>query len=225
MNRGIKDRKNEKGGLMKTAMSIVLIGIVVTIIVGCGSRRRVMVPPRVDLAAYETVGVIEFECSNKGDIASYATEQFIEAIRRDQGLVKIVELGPERDVLRAIGAKRLTPTALQDIGEQYNVNSVFHGRVDISDIRPNVILNPFVVSVDAEVDAKLSVKMAEVAEGASIWSGSSMATAYVGNISVYGGGAFSFDAEDPDDAYGKLVYALIDGVSGDFQVRWRWVRD
>lgn len=198
---------------------IIGLTIVLTVtIFGCG--KRVMVPPRIDLNDHETVGVIEFRSSNEGQIATYATEQFIEAIRRDQGLVKIVELGPEKDVLKAIGAKSLTPAAFQDIGEKYNVNSIFYGKLDVSNIRPNMSIGPGMLSVDAEVDAKLSVKMVEVIEGASIWSGSSMATEYVGSISVFGGNVFTFDAEDPDDAYGKLVYSLVEGVSWDFRVRW-----
>ncbi len=210
---------------MRNFIIIALLMFVIACAVGCGSRRKVMVPPLVDLSEHETVGIIEFRSSNEGEIASYATEQFIEAIRRDQGLVKIIELGEEKKVLKSVGANQITATALRDIAEKYNVNSIFYGKLDISNIRPNVTLNPFVMSVDAEVDAQLSVKMAEVVEGASIWSGSSKATAYVGNISVYGGKAFSFDAEDPDDAYGALIYELIEGVSYDFHVRWRWVRD
>jgi hypothetical protein len=203
---------------MRFVMIIGMTSLFLCCVLGCG--KRVMVPPKVDLSEHETVGIIEFRSSNEGEIASYATEQFIEAIRRDQGMVKIVELGSEKDVLKAIGASKLTPDVLQDIGEKYSVNSIFYGKLDVSSIRPDVTITPGVVSVNAEVDAKLSVKMVEVIEGASIWSGSSMATEHVGNVSVFGGNVFTFDAEDQDDAYGNLIYSLIEGVSRDFRVRW-----
>jgi hypothetical protein len=195
------------------SMAVLLIGVL-----GCG--KRVMVPPKVDLTEYETVGVIEFRSTNEGQIASYATEQFIEAIRRDQGMVKIVELGSEKDVLKAIGAKKLDKDCFLKIGEKFMVSSIFYGKLDVSSIRPDVTILPGMMSVDAEVDAKLSVKMIEVVEGASIWSGSAMTTEHVGNVSIFGGKAFTFDAEDPDEAYGKLIHSLVEDVSRDFKVRW-----
>jgi hypothetical protein len=203
---------------MRYVTILAMVDILLIGMLGCG--KRVMVAPRIDLADHETIGIIEFRSSNEGQIASFATEQFMEAIRRDQGLVKIVELGTEKDVLKAIGAKKLTPDALQDIGEKFSVNTIFYGKLDVSSIRPEVTITPGIMSVDAEVDAKLSVKMVEVIEGASIWSGSAMATEHVGSVSVFGGTAFTFDAEDPDEAYGKLIYSLVEGVSRDFQVRW-----
>ncbi|UCG92699.1 MAG: hypothetical protein JSV97_03040, partial [candidate division WOR-3 bacterium] len=60
---------------------------------GCG--RKVMVPPRIDLKPHEVIGIIEFESSNEGKLASLATRRFMNAIRRDQGMVRIVELGAE----------------------------------------------------------------------------------------------------------------------------------
>jgi len=38
---------------------------------------------------------------------------------------------------------------------------------------------------------------------------------------VFEGGGFIFDAEDPDRSYGKLVNALVEDASRDFQVTWR----
>lgn len=197
-----------------------MIGLLLIAALGCGGGKRIMLPPRIDLAEHETIGIIEFRSSNKGEIASFATEQFIEEMRRDQGLVKIVELGSEKDVLKSIGAKKLNQEAIRGIGEKFNVNTIFYGKLDVSNIRPDITITPGLLSFAAEVDAKLSVKMVEVVEGASIWSGSSCTTQHVGHVSIFGGDVFTFDAEDPDEAYGKLVYSLVEDASRDFKVRW-----
>ena len=42
---------------------------------GCGPKVRV--PPKIDLAQHEVVGVITFRSSNEGLLGSYATGKFI----------------------------------------------------------------------------------------------------------------------------------------------------
>jgi hypothetical protein len=74
--------------------------------------------------------------------------------------------------------------------------------------------------VSAQVDATLDVQMIETATGASLWSGSGRATRTLGNVGVFGGRDFAFDAADPERAYGDLVDALVEQATRDFHATW-----
>lgn len=74
--------------------------------------------------------------------------------------------------------------------------------------------------MSAQVDATLAVQLIETATGASLWNTSASGTREVGQVSVFSGGMFGFDADDPDRAYGALVNALAVEATRDFQVSW-----
>ena len=205
---------------MKRSLLIIMSAMLVTGAIACG--RKVMVPPRIDLTQHEIVGIIQFVSENKGNLAPYTTKRFTEAIRRDQPLIRIIDLGNEAAVLAEIGHDRMSKDVYQAIGEKYGVATVFTGELLVSDVRPNIsIVMIFGMSVSAEVDATLDVQMIETASGASLWSTSVNATREIGHVSVWEGGGFVFDAEDPERAYGKLVNALVEDASRDFRVTWR----
>jgi hypothetical protein len=205
---------------MRRALVVGMATLTVVAALGCGPR--VMVPPRIDLTEHEVLGIIEFATSEEGELGAYATRRFVEASRRDQGMVRIAELGPEVEVLEDVGHDRLDPAAFKDIGERYAVTTIFTGDLEVSDVRPDFTITPGFdfVSVSAEVDVTLDVRMVETATGASIWSSSASATESVGHVSLFGDD-ISFDAEDPDKAYGKLVEALVEEVTRDFRVSWK----
>jgi hypothetical protein len=139
-------------------------------------------------------------------------------------MIRIVDLGAEAEVLKETGHDKLSKAAFQAIGEEYEVATVFTGELLISDVRPNISINLLFfagMSVSAEVDATLDVRMVETESGASLWSTSVSATREIGNVTVFEGGGFVFDAEDPEKAYGKLVNALVEEASQDFRVTWR----
>lgn len=197
-----------------------MVAILVTMMLGCGPK--VMVPPVIDLKQHEVIGIIEFSCSSEGELGPLATRKFIEMARRDQGIVRIVELGSEADVLKEVDSDRLDPATFKTIGDKYQIRTIITGELLVSDVRPDIKITPGAgfMSFGAEVDASLSAQMVETPTGASIWSSSASATKSVGNVSVFGGKAFSFDAEDPEKAYGKLVDALVEEITEDFRVTW-----
>src|SRR5262245_52989312 len=74
-------------------------------LIGCASNppaRRIWVAPRVDLKPYETIGMVEFTSTTKGALAAMATRRFEEAARRDQDMVRMVDIGPEREALASV---------------------------------------------------------------------------------------------------------------------------
>jgi len=202
--------------------NLLCLGFVVLVLAATGCGPKVMVPPKIDLAQHEVVGVITFRSSNEGLLGSYATGKFMEAIRKDQHLVRIVEIGDQDDVLEEIESKELDREAFVKIGEEYDVATVINGELVISDVRPDITITPGGGFMDfsAEVDATMAVRLMETETGASLWNSSAAATRKVGGVSIFGKKHFAFNAKDPDHAYGELVRDLVRKASRDFQVTW-----
>lgn len=203
---------------MKRMFFALLIGATV-LTAGCASKSRtqyqtVTVPPRVDLTAHELIAVVQFDSTGNDELGPLATRRFTDLARRDQGVVRILRVeDPETD--------RRDGTAVRGIGERHGARSVFIGRVEISSVRPNVSIARTLRSgsVTANVDATLTVDLVETETGASIWSASARVTREIGHVSVSGGRHITFDAEDPEQAYGSLIDALVGQVTSDFQAR------
>ncbi len=205
---------------MKRIFPLGIVVLLFLIIFDCG--KKVMVPPRIDLSDFEMIGIVEFTCNHKGKLANLTTRRFMEAARADQGVVRIIQLGAEKDILNKIGERKLTQSGYKEIGKSYGVATIIIGVLDISNVRPDIVITPglFLMDFSAEVDATLDVQMIETETGATVWNRSSGATERIGGVSILGLKDFAFDAKDPDKAYGKLVNRLVYAVTDDFRVRW-----
>ena len=206
---------------MKKRLGTIISLVLLSLGLACGSK--VMVPPRIDLREHEVIGIINFTFSSRGNLGDFATRKFTEAARQDQGLVRIIPLGSEPEILKTIGYEQLNQAAIKAIGEDQNLKTILTGELVVSNIRPNIQITPGLgfLSISAEVDATLSVQMFETSTGASLWSSSASDTRTVGNISIFGGKNFAFDAKDPEKAYGNLINSLVTQVTRDFRVSWR----
>lgn len=191
---------------------------------GCGAPKAppVLVPPQIDLHSRETIGVIGFASTSEGELGPLATRRFTEAARRDQGLVRFVDLGSRDEALRSIGRDRLDAAAVIALGLKHDVKTIVSGDLAVSSVRPRVRIDALfrAGSVTAEVDASLDVQMFESESGAALWNRSARATQSVGDVRVWGGKEFSFDARNPEEAYGGLVDELVAQVSRPFQASW-----
>jgi hypothetical protein len=199
------------------------------LLAACASNppaRRVWVGPRIDLKQYEILGMMEFSSNSKGKLASLATRRFEEAARRDQNMVRMVELGTQQQALASANQGDWNAESCKVIAKQHNASTLFRGSLTLRNVHPAVQLNSFLRSgtVNAEVEATLDVEMIEAQTGASIWSKSSQATRSLGQVSVFGGKEYSFDAADPQAAYGELVDSLVNDVARDFQGSWQTQR-
>ena len=204
--------------------SIVVLSLV--LLSGCASSppvRRVWVGPRVNLKPYEMIGMVEFTSTSKGKLSALTTRRFAEAARRDQEMLRMIDVGTKQAALASVGLDRWGPESCRAVGRKHGVRTMFVGTLTLSGIRPSVQLSALFKSgqVTAQVDATLEVEMIEAETGASIWSRSASATRTLGQVSVFGGKDFVFDADDPERAYGELVDFLVNRVAGDLQGSWQ----
>ena len=178
-------------------------------------------PPRVNLDRLGTIGLIQLRSEAKGNIAEYATQVFLEVLVKSQPRARIKELGREDEVLRDIGANRISPDALEALRRRFGVDTVIFGTLEVSNIRPRVDLAAIIstLRVSAEVDAILTARLLDTRDGTTLWTDSGRARKTVAQVSVFRGGGIFFDARDPEQAYGALIRALVMRTTRDFQ--WR----
>ena len=209
---------------MKPSGWPVIVALLTLAIQGC--TQRVQVPPRIDLKQHEIIGVIDFECSGRDQLGPSLTRRFVDAVRRDQGVVRIAMLGKQADVLAAIGHAHLDPDAIKEIGRKHQVNTLFTGDLVVSDVKPSIEAGQTFtyIGVSADVDATLAVQMVETETGASLWSASAHDVQRIGGLEVFGDKSFTVDADDPENAYARLATNLVHAVTHDFRSRWIRVR-
>jgi hypothetical protein len=206
--------------MTRFALALFLL-ITICVLLGCGPKE--MVPPRIDLGVYEAVGLINFSSNAEGNLAEYTTQKFLQIVSESQPGARFIELGDEKEILESIGKTKIDRVSAQAIGETHKVSTIIVGNLDVSDVRPKIRLGPWFapMGVEAEVEASLMGKMLDTKDGATVWTASGRDTRTVAEVSVFPGGAFIFDAENPDDAYGDLVESLVREVSTDLRITYR----
>src|SRR5438067_6990805 len=87
---------------MRATRNLLAVTIGCLLIVGCSSNTttvRVAVPPRVNLHAYLTVGLVTFSSSTAdADLERLSTQRFLQEVQADQPGTRVVELGRNSDV-------------------------------------------------------------------------------------------------------------------------------
>lgn len=211
---------------MNAKSSLPFLALILVVTLGCAGKARryetVMVPPKVDLKQHELIGMIEFASTADGDLAAFTSKRFADMARRDQGLVRMVDLGTVEHAKQAVGRQSWDPETFKAIGRELNVRTLLIGELKISDVKPSFTLGSALRSgsVSAEVDAVLEVQLIETETGASLWSRTAQARRSIGSVSVGQGRPLVFDADDPERAYGELVNSLVGEVTRDFHVAW-----
>jgi len=185
---------------------------VALLLAGCA---RVYVPPAIDLAPHEVIGIIQFKTDAKGDLGEFVTRKFIQSVTEDQSL-SIVELGDEQAALEAVGLTHLGPDAFKALGEKYELSTIFTGNLDVTEATPSCAFGPGYASVEAKVNARLTAKLVETDGGATVWSSSARDERTVAGVQRFGHD-FSFSAEDPEKAYGDLARTLCRRITHDFR--------
>ncbi len=197
------------------------------LLAGCGGSHSVLVPPRLDLQPYGSVGLFTFSAQNaKGSLNELATERFSEAMLDGQSGIEVLEMGTEDSLLQRVGETEFGPAAAQAVGKAHpDLPAVFVGHLTVSNIKPSGGLlglrTPF---VEATVSVELSVRMLSTKSGGTLWRSSAAASEKVGGLAIINGEPH-FAAKNPNDAYGRLVDRLVYAVTRDLRPTWRRVRN
>jgi hypothetical protein len=208
---------------MARSMRVRTFGIVVVALILHGCATKVQVPPRLELAAWSTIGIVGFGGDADAELAELATGRFLQMLHHAQPGVRILELGPEARLLSELGHSELDFEAIRALGARFGVDALFIGALELSQLKPDVRLSQGLTSVRAaaNVNGRLATKLLETRSGASVWSRSAHASANVARIGAStGGGLPSFRVGDPRDAYAGLVPQLVDQLGHDFYPTW-----
>jgi hypothetical protein len=181
-----------------------------------------LMPARVDLQAFQRIGLVKFSSNAEGKLQALASQEFIQKMQSSQPGVPVLELGDEKLVLQEIGRDKLDPGAIQAVGRMYGLDAVIIGNLEVTDVKPKVDLTRFLTSMDvqADVEASLTTRLLEAGSGATLWTRSARSTETVGHAGVDVDGGFHFGAQDPEAAYGSLVNDLVYSVTEDFRPYW-----
>lgn len=202
--------------------SACMIGVLLAAL-ACASRTRVLVPPRVDLAAYGTIGIIDFHDRSADEHGHLATRQFVQMLQEAQPGAPILELGSRKQVLARVRRNELDFEAVQAIGEAYRVDALFVGDLVMSQVKPNLRFDGSLTSVkaSANINGELDARLMETSAGATVWSRRATSSENVAHVGIPGDGAMpSFGATDPGDVESRLVGRLVSNLSPDFSSRW-----
>jgi hypothetical protein len=196
-----------------TLFALVALGI------GCASRPErpaEYVPPRLDLARYETLGVVEFSGNAKLGLGASATEEFEAAIHSAQPGTPLLELGAQP------GASKLAPEAIRELAKREHVDAVFVGEIFEAKSKSRVSIDPAFASgaVSSERKAKINVRLLDGASGATVWSATSERTIPVVAVDGAFGELPRVRTTPLDEARANLVRDLVNDVTFDFRPQW-----
>jgi len=187
----------------------------------CASR-RILVPPRLDLVPYGSVGLVTFTVENaQGSLQDFVTRRFGEEVLRGQSGIELQELGPADAVLRQVGEARLGPAAARALGGEGGVPAVFFGHLRVTDVKPSGGLTGLTLPhLEATVSAELMVELLSTRTGGTLWRSSAAVREKVGELALVGGQPY-FSAGDLNDAYGRLVDRLVNIVTYELRPTWQ----
>jgi hypothetical protein len=187
-------------------------------VAGCTTKYTI-VPPAVDLTGYETVGLVTFKVENaKGELDSLATQFFLQEVTAAQR-VPVVELGRSGEVLAGIGKTSFNREAALAIGEKHGVEAFFLGEIKISKVKPQVdLLAPLskALFVRAKFDIAVTTRLVSAANGATIWTQSSVREGTVGALGMGADGVPTFGMQDKNETMNNLLREMM------FQMTWEF---
>jgi hypothetical protein len=187
--------------------------------ISCGGP-MVLVPPEMDLLPYERIGLISFSVENaEGQLDEMATQRFLQDITRFQRGVQIIELGRLDEVLGKINKTRLDHEAMNAIGEHFGVIAFFHGKIKVSDVKPDVDIAALIksLSVRASFNISMSARLFSTETGATLWTDSVLRKESLANMSIGENQIPYFDVRDQDETTKLLVERMIYELTRDFR--------
>jgi hypothetical protein len=187
------------------------------------SSHRTLMPPRMDLRAYGTIGMLDFSsATSRGQLDVRAGREFLSAIQSAQPGVPVLELGDKNAVLASVGHRTLDPDAVRAIGKRHHVDVLVVGLLDAQEVRPRLSVTEALdaVHAGAELQGALTVKMYETRSGATLWSSAVRGSQPIARMRLAGGDLTTLRASDPAEVGGRLVHELVGRATVDFWPYW-----
>lgn len=189
------------------------------LLAACAKTVLVPVPPRVDLARYSTLGIVEFTTNYDRAYGARAAQKLQEQIQAAQPGTRFIELGDQDALLAAVGARQLDPAALRRIGEKYGVAALFVGDLKYSEPTVDVRVTDATKmqgSVRTEVKADISSRLLETASGASVWTRSAWVRRQLADVKLSAERGVSGGVRDSNPREAMAV-ALVQQITQDFR--------
>jgi len=195
-----------------------LIILIIFACLSCGPT--VLVPPKIDLIPYERVGLISFTLENaEGQLDKIATQRFLQEITFYQRGVQIIELGTLDEVLEKVNKRILDQEAVIAIGERFDVTSFFYGKINVSDVKPQIDISALIRSMRIRASFSISVtaRFFSTETGATLWTDSVYRKESIAYMSIGRDQIPYFDVRDQGEAYRELIERLIHELTQDFR--------
>ena len=204
---------------LKCRAIVVLFSFSLSIFCGCSHTEKVLAPPRIDLKAYRTVGVIDFSITAESDLREFVTQHYIQTVQSAQPGVRLLELGTKAHVLKTVSQNELDLAAIKSIGRTYQVDALIFGHFNASQPKPNVHVSSTWQSMQAgaTIEASLISKLWETDSGITLWSNSTSGKEKVASLTADTSGNIEFGASDPKATFGNLVPKLVYANTTDFR--------
>jgi hypothetical protein len=201
-------------------MRITILALLALFLGACAQPTvLVTVPPRVDLARYATLGIIDFTAAPDRALGPRAARAFEEQVQAAQPGTRFIDLGDRESLLASLGARQLDPRTLKKIGEKHGVAAVFIGELAYTEPTVDVKLTDLAKlegGVRADMKGEVSARLVETATGASVWSRSTEARRQIGGVRVSAeqGVSGAMRSSNPREA---MLPALVYQLTHDFR--------
>ena len=206
--------------MFKKSLSI----LVFFIFIACGTV--IMIPPEIDLSPQERIGLISFSIENaKGNLDEMATQRFLQVITSYQS-VQVIELGSLDEVLGKIKKRTLGPDTVKAIGEHFDVNSFFYGKINVSDVKPMIDIGALIrrLQVRASFNISMTARLFSTETGATLWTNSADTEGTLAYMSMGEDRVPYFDVRDEEDTYKRLTEHLVWDLTREFRPTKKRVR-
>jgi hypothetical protein len=209
--------------MTRRAFSLASSALLLALATGCASKPPPeYVPPRLDLAQYRALGILEIDARGQAEIGASATQELLAAIHDAQPGTPVLELGPRASALPASAGAKLDPAAIRALAQREQVDAIWVGEIVESESKPRFAIDPMARagSASQERKAKLSVRLLDGVSGATVWSAWSERTIPVVAVDGAFGALPSVRTTPVDEARAILVRDLVVDVTYDLRPRW-----
>jgi len=197
------------------------VGAILLLVSACSSK-RVLMPARLDLHSFGTIGMLEFSSPADSDINVLASREFLAAIHSAQPGVPVLEIGERHRSLTAVGHTTIDADAIRALGQRHRIDTLLVGQLDARRVKPGVRLGAGLesLSAGADLEGALTVRMYDARSGATVWTEAVTGSTPIAAVAVADGDLSGFGVTDPSAAESRLVQALVSRATRDFWPYW-----